>query len=96
MENLKEVSLKIYETLFSMDESVKIDGEEHFVDTTRTGLRCVRTAGYLFIEQNPEKDSQWARKVQEGHQIMWVMKGRRYVARVMDGIYLSLKKGKPL
>ena len=92
MENLKEVSLKIYETLFSMDESVKIDGEEHFVDATRTGLRCVRIAGYLFIEQNPKKDSQWARKAQEGHQIMWVMKGRRYIARVMDGKYLSLKK----
>ena len=92
MENLKENSLKIYETLFSVDESIEIEGEEHFVDATRTGLRCIRIAGYLFVEQNPDKDSQWAKKAREGHQIMWVMKGRQYVARVMDGKFLSLRK----
>ena len=59
--------------------------------TSASKLRKFSIKGLTFLEQNPKKDSQWAQKAREGHQIMWVMKGRQYLARVMDGKYLKLK-----
>ena len=46
------------------------------------------------IQQNHNKKSEWAKKARQGHQIMWVLKGRRYLARIMDGDFINLKKDK--
>ena len=46
------------------------------------------------MEQNPRKQSQWAKKAQEGHKIMWVFKGRSYFAQILDGKFKLLKKEK--
>lgn len=48
--------------------------------------------GYRYIQQNWKKSSEWGKKAREGHNIMWIIKGRRYIARIMDGEYTDLLK----
>jgi hypothetical protein len=48
--------------------------------------------GYRFIEQNRHKKSEWGKKAREGHKIMWIIKGRRYLCQIFDGEYKELKK----
>lgn len=51
-----------------------------------SGLRHVKlTDGAELIEQNPKKDSLWAELAHRGHQIAWVIKDGKYLARVIDG-----------
>jgi hypothetical protein len=38
----------------------------------------------VYLEQNPDTGSNWAKMSREVHKIMWVMKGRRYRAQVRD------------
>jgi hypothetical protein len=53
---------------------------------SRSGLRYLALpGGTILIEQNPSKQSRWARMAREGHQIAWLMKEGRYLARVFDG-----------
>ena len=52
----------------------------------QSGLRYVPlSAGTTLVEQNPSKQSRWAQKARQGHQIAWLMKEGRYLARVFDG-----------
>jgi len=51
-----------------------------------SGLRYVKfPEDITLIEQNPDKESQWAELAHKGHQIAWLMKHGKYLARVMDG-----------
>ncbi|MFX0181469.1 MAG: hypothetical protein ACFE95_00200 [Candidatus Hodarchaeota archaeon] len=92
MEALAKTALKIFEAIFSDQATVELDGELYHIHTTRTGLRNLTYEGIWFIEQNPKKKSRFAKLAQEGHQILWGLKGRTYVLRVMDGKYTLLKK----
>jgi hypothetical protein len=68
-----------YEKLFGKDK----DGVKHY---KKSGVRYVDLPhDTVLIEQNPEKDSHWAKQAREGHQIAWVMKDGEYLARVVDG-----------
>jgi hypothetical protein len=90
-EDLERVAPIVFDAIFKDNESVEIDGDVYEMKrTSRSNLRKFSIDGYTFLEQNPEKDSHWAEKAREGHEIMWVLKGRKYVARVMDGKYLKL------
>jgi hypothetical protein len=90
-DKLKRNALLIYDAIFHDKDSVEIDGTVYPIKfTSRARLRKVTLGDLLFIEQNPDKSSQWAQKAREGHEIMWVMKGRKYLVRVMDGKYLKL------
>ena len=91
IEKLKEVALQIYEAIFSNQYSVEIDGRLYPIHQTKSGLRNVTYSDVWFIEQNPEKDSRYAKLAQEGHQILWGLKKRMYVLRVMDGKFTQLK-----
>lgn len=52
----------------------------------RTGLRYVKLAdGALLIEQNPKKQTNWARLARKGHRIAWAMRDGEYLARIVDG-----------
>jgi hypothetical protein len=41
--------------------------------------------GAVLVEQNPKKQSEWAKLASEGHRIAWVMRDGEYLARVVDG-----------
>jgi hypothetical protein len=71
--------LSAYEKLFG-------DDEKSVSRFKRSGLRYVTfPGGITLIEQNPEKESQWAEKALKGHKIAWLMRDGEYLARVVDG-----------
>jgi len=92
MENLKENGLKIYKAIFGSKKKVEIDEIDYSIEKFSSGIKYVDLFGYRFIEQNRNKKSEWGKKAREGHKIMWIIKGRRYMARIMDDEYTDLKK----
>ena len=93
VENLREKALTAYDGIFNNSETIEIDGFTYHLDhTSRAGLRLFKIEGYSYLEQNPETGSNWAKMTRDGHQIMWVMKGRRYLAQVRDGVFYDFRK----
>jgi len=59
----------------------------------RSGLRYVNLKeGAVLVEQNPKTRSEWAKLAREGHQIAWVLRDGDYLARVVDGEVVMLKR----
>jgi hypothetical protein len=92
MEDIKLKGLKIYKAIFEGKKNVEIDEIEYPIKKFSSGIKYVDLFGYRFIEQNWKKKSEWGKKAREGHKIMWIIKGRRYIARIMDGEYNDLLK----
>ncbi len=93
-EDLRETALRVYTAIFERRDSVELDGVTYLIKkTSKNKLRSVEIEGLTFIEQNPNKESRWAQLAREGHQIMWAMRGRQYIARIMDGSFLDLGRG---
>ena len=92
MENLEEKSRKIYFAIFDNKKYVKIDDIEYSIKKFSSGIKYIDLFGYRFIEQNRNKKSEWGKKAREGHKIMWIIKGRRYLVRIMDEEFVYLKK----
>ena len=92
MEDLKEKGIKIYNAIFQGEKSVELDEIDYPIRKFSSGIRYVNLFGYRFIEQNKNKKSEWGKKAREGHKIMWIIKGRRYLSQILDGKYSDLKK----
>jgi hypothetical protein len=92
MENLEEKGLKIYNAIFQGEKIVVIDEIEYPIKKFSSGVKYVDLFGYRYIEQNKNKKSEWGKKAREGHKIMWIIKGRRYISQILDGNYTELKK----
>jgi len=92
MENLKENGLKIYKAIFEGKKKVELDEIEYSIEKFSSGIKYVDLFGYRYIEQNRNKKSEWGKKAREGHKIMWIIKGRRYLVRIVDGEFIDLKK----
>jgi hypothetical protein len=93
VENLQSKALKAYDAIFNNKETVEIDGETYYLEyTSIQNLRKFNIEGYNYIEQNPDKGSNWAKMARQGHKIMWVMKGRGYIAQVRDGEFHDFRK----
>ncbi|MFW9988748.1 MAG: hypothetical protein ACFFC3_08850 [Candidatus Odinarchaeota archaeon] len=91
MENLRENGKIIFNALFERQKTVKLDEIEYPINKFSSGVRYIDLFGYRYIEQNRNKKSEWGKKARQGHKIMWIIKGRRYIARIMDGEYTDLK-----
>ncbi len=78
-EELTEESvLAAYEKLFSGGKGVR--------RYSHSGLRYVKLSGdAVLVEQNPRKESKWARMASRGHKVAWAIRGDEYLARVIDG-----------
>jgi hypothetical protein len=60
---------------------------------SRSGLRHIPLpANAVLIEQNPKKRSEWAELARGGHRVAWVMRDGEYLARVVDGEVVMLKR----
>ena len=94
METLKKNGLKIYNAIFEGKKSIEIDDVEYNIKKFSSGIKYLDLFGYRYIEQNRRKISVWGKKAREGHKIMWIIKGRRYVARILDGDFTDLTKKK--
>ena len=57
------------------------------------GLRRYDVGNLLFIEQNPKKETEWAKRAREGSKIMWCIdtKFNRYLARIENGNITRLR-----
>ena len=57
------------------------------------GLRRYDVGNLLIIEQNPQKNTSWAKLARKGHKILWIIdtKFNRYLVRVEDGKITRLK-----
>ena len=94
-EKLEQLALQVYDVFFKEGNVIKFGDATYSVHTTsRTGVKYVEIDGYSFIEQNPEKASRWGEKAREGHNILWITLGRRYVAQVIDRKYVVLSRKK--
>jgi hypothetical protein len=89
--DIKTAALLIYQAIFADEESVEIEFNIHPIEKTRVAkMRYVKLGGYSFTEQNPFRITPWG-KEEEGHQILWVMKDKKVVAKVRDGIYQDIQ-----
>ncbi|MFW9793376.1 MAG: hypothetical protein ACFFEE_03660 [Candidatus Thorarchaeota archaeon] len=89
--NIKTAALLIFSAIFSGKDSIEIDYVSYRIKRRlSTKVRYVKLGGYTFIEQNPFKLSPWGKELVEGHQVLWVMRGREYVAIVRDGKFRKL------
>jgi hypothetical protein len=78
--------LVAYEKLFGGGRGVK--------KFARSGLRYVDLPeNTILVEQNPKKNSEWAKLAAQGHRVAWVMRDGDYLARVLDGEVVMLKDG---
>ena len=92
MEDLEKRGLKIYTAIFEGKKNVELEEIEYPIKKFSSGIKYVDLFSYRFIEQNRNKKSEWGKKAREGHKIMWIIKGRRYFAQILDGEYTDLKK----
>ena len=60
----------------------------------QSGMRYVKLdkRGTILVEQNPNKQSEWAQLAREGHRIAWAMRNGRYLARIVDGEVVMLEE----
>ena len=56
------------------------------------GLRNFRIGSLLFIEQNPRKKTKWAKMVDKGYEIAWLIDtaNNKYLYQVVNGKVLRL------
>ncbi|NHJ02507.1 MAG: hypothetical protein EAX86_10255 [Candidatus Heimdallarchaeota archaeon] len=90
MDQIEEAAVKIFNAIFNNQKTIDLNGECYRIQKTRTGLRNVTFKGIWFIEQNPNKDSSTAKLAREGHKLLWGIKGRTYIIKVLDGKYERL------
>jgi hypothetical protein len=67
---ITEIDKQIAEFIFSENDKLKIADKE-LDKLTFNGLRRVYYNGYLYIEQNPNKQSNYAKLAREGKKIVW-------------------------
>lgn len=93
---LPSIAVEVARQIFNGAKQISIRDNVYPLTLTKSSrLRSIIIEGFLFIEQNPQKASQWAQKAKAGHQILWVIKGNKYLVRVMDGIATDLRKNNP-
>jgi len=83
--------LLFYRGIFN-NQSVTWQGKQIPLEKVN-GLRAFKNGPFLFIEQNPKKNSIYAQKAKAGSQIMWLIntKLNSYFAVVIDGRLIYLK-----
>ena len=92
MDRIDDVALRVFHAVFENQESVIIEDKRYSVrKTPRMGLRIVEAGKFVFLEQNPEKDSRFGVMARQGKKILWVIEDGDYAAFVIDGEYHGFK-----
>jgi len=93
LKNLEEKAQKIYEALFEGKEEVEFEGETYPIETySPSGVRHVNVDNFQFLEQNPKKDSHWAKKARQGQKILWIMKDWDYIGQIHEGKFKDFRE----
>ena len=102
MTELGTMLIEIWRQAIAEDRSeVQVNDRSYTV--TRTSSQRLRVVSFSYgdrtiegIEQNPRKDSRWAKLAQEGQRIMQFRVGRRYIGNVCEGRLLRYPAWKGL
>lgn len=94
--DLERACLLAFIAIFNDEHFVMIDEKHRLIKRLAgNGLRYVDLqldeGKFRILEQNPRKQSKWARMARTGHKILWVFKGGHYYARMVDGVFQILK-----
>lgn len=79
-----------FTAIFDGWRGIIIEGKKYPI-IMKGKLRAIETKTHIFIEQNPQKRSQWALLAIQGHKIMWVIRrgGKNskntFIGRVRNG-----------
>lgn len=83
-----EELIMLYNAIFE-DTGIKLtDGTIIPVKKQSKNLRSLEFRGVTFIEQNPNKDSSYAKLAREGHRLMWGIRDPNWIL-VQDGIVVK-------
>lgn len=83
---IEELCEHVAEAIFCGKKEVKIGRTQYWVKTYKSsGVRYVEMRPYKFMEQNPNKASDYAKMAKEGKKVLWILHGRNYYARWIDG-----------
>ena len=84
-EKQSEIKLPSSEEILAAYDKLTGKSSEGVRQFKPSGVRYVELPGDLILaEQNPKKESHWAKMAREGHKIAWVMKDGDYLARVIE------------
>jgi hypothetical protein len=92
--DLERITLEVADQLFGGGKSITID-EKQYIIQFGVDSRSVTIGDYLFLEQNPRKDTKWAKMARSGQEILWVSKKNQILARVVDGEFTLVSKENP-
>jgi len=86
-----------------VEDLPEVDLAGHKYKITHTRGQSLRVVSFLYenhiiegIEQNPQKESRWAKLAQEGQRIMQFRINRRYIGNVCEGKLLRYPAWKSL
>lgn len=80
-----EIKLPSLEEILAAYEKLFGNSQDDIHRFKPSGVRYVDLPDDLIlVEQNPDKDSHWAKQARKGRKIAWVMKDGEYLARVVD------------
>jgi len=86
-----------------VEESSDVELGGHKYKVTHTRSQALRVVTFVYenhiiegIEQNPQKESRWAKLAQEGKRIMQFRINRRYIGNVCEGKLLRYPAWKSL
>ena len=83
----------VAEAMFNNEKSVEVEGNTYNINVfPKSGLKYVDIDEFRFVEQNPNKNSNWAKMARAGKKIVWIFKHQSYYARVIDGKFTKLAK----
>ena len=88
---LEEALISVWrQALAEKRDGVNLAGSEYPVRrTAKRGLRQIDFSfeghGLRGLEQNPQKESRWAKLARAGKRVMQFLEGGRYIAAVVDG-----------
>ena len=82
---LEEISVIISSAIFENEKNVKINNRDYKVNKYKSsGVRYVDIDIYTFIEQNRSTRSKYAKMAREGKNIIWIIKNKKYYARLIE------------
>ncbi|WP_372366270.1 toll/interleukin-1 receptor domain-containing protein [Candidatus Uabimicrobium sp. HlEnr_7] len=84
--DIEDLTTKVADAMFNDHKEVIVGKYQYWVKKYKSnGVHFVDIKPYRFLEQNPNKPSQYGKMAKAGHKVIWVTKNGNYFARWVDG-----------
>ena len=91
--------MSIRTALVGKADRVTLKGRTYKVQSLAGGLvSSLKMGDWLFLEQNPKKQSFYGKLARQGHRIVWILYKNKYIGRIHNNTLLWVVDGeyKPL